>query len=81
MDINCQSDATDEEDVCDDAERLRLESPVMPRLHLAVKSRSADELTPGKELHAVRNEGGCSPTSSIRGSTKHIKHIRYKLYS
>jgi hypothetical protein len=39
----------------------------MPRLHLAVKSRSADELTPGKELHAVRNEGGCSPTSSIRG--------------
>jgi hypothetical protein len=30
MDINCQSDATDEEDVCDDGERLQLESPVMP---------------------------------------------------
>jgi hypothetical protein len=28
IDIICQSDATDEDDVCNDAEGLRLESPV-----------------------------------------------------
>jgi hypothetical protein len=57
-----QHSVIDDEDVVGgDSRRIFSESPVVPRLYPVLESRSADELTPGKELRAVGNERGCSP--------------------